>query len=176
MRTNIARRAEGSEWENESHERPRFPAKRASDSDDQAATGLFEDAVIAMKLAGREIKEISFALGLSDSHLSDMRRGARAVTIVRLVKMAMLCKTAAFVFASFFARLAGCKLVREQKVNKHQLRNQLLLGVELNPAVRDLLLVRAAKELDIDPKEAAEILDAPSEEMSIEELRARGMR
>jgi len=96
-----------SEWESSSREIPRFPPKRARASAEQIAIDLFEVGVVAMKNAGKEAKEIAYQLGMSDSHLSEMRSGKRVVSMHRVVLMTQVDEDAAIAVLSEWARLLG---------------------------------------------------------------------
>lgn len=147
------------------------------DSDLDEAVQLFDRAVIDL-MHERQCKaeDVASEIGCSYQHLSNYRNGSRTLAFHRVLTLAHASKVAALVFARIFAALAGCQLVPLRKATKSQIRAQLALNVECNPAVLKLLLPDAASRLGIDPSEAAEILDEPSVDLTIEELRARGGR
>lgn len=97
----------GSEWETSSQAIPRFPAKRARATAEHVAIELFEAGVIAMKNAGKEAKEIAYQLGLSESHLSEMRSGKRVVSMHRVVLMTQVDEDAALAVLTEWSRLVG---------------------------------------------------------------------
>jgi DNA-binding transcriptional regulator YdaS (Cro superfamily) len=146
----------------------RFPIKKTGISDDdvRVACDLYTAAVGSLQEPGKVAAPL---LGISESHLSEMKSGARAITLPRLIGQMRRNRAFAVSVIRLLAKEVGRLEVRERAtIGKDQLRKQLVLSLERNPAMLRLALADAAATLGVDEAEAAQVWDGPTQEIKIQ--------
>lgn len=129
------------------------------DSDREDAITLFDRAVTeAMKELDEKADGIAKLVLCSGAHLSDFRAGRRVIALYRVVALCLRSKTAALVFARFFAALAGKHVADKRNPTKPEFHQQLALDLLANPALLEPVLVRTARRFGMELGEAQQFL------------------
>jgi hypothetical protein len=132
-----------------------------SDDDTRTACDVFSVAVQALKEPGKVAAPM---LGLSEPALSEMKTAF--VPSRCRVSSGQIQRNRAFGVALIrqLAKLVGHVQVTERgRVDKHELRKQLVLSMERNPAILRVVMADAAEKLGVDEEEAASVWDEPTD-------------
>lgn len=164
MNANLRPKTDGTHWEPASA----APAKTSQDGDDGIANDIFNACLGAFFGAGKSAKEVAWELGLSESHLSEMRAGKRSVTLPRLIKMCRRSEDAWLVLGGKLAAIANSEPPRRKKrVDRAKVKQQLLLEIDRAPQVFELFVERIARSSGASEDE---VRDAWSETTGVHEV------
>lgn len=156
IKSNLAETDEVSEGVNGNRRLP----PQLIDDDESQAIELFSNAISA---SGAKDEAIASDMGITFQKVSDYRNGKRTLAAHRLVRLARKNRAAGIYIVRALARLVGGLEVRERgRVEKSELRKQLEMSLERNPAMLRVVLADAASALGIDEDEAAEVWDGPT--------------
>lgn len=138
---------------------------------DDLADDVFADCLQVFFAAGKPAKEVAWNLGLSESHLSEMRAGKRSVTLARLLRMFASDPASWLIFGQRIAARLGTEPPRRKReIRKSDVKRQLELEMRKAPQVVDLFLDKVARAFGADIEE---VKDAWSETTGVHDLVAR---
>lgn len=161
MSQQVRHSPDGTRWEDASHD------VRHVD-DDAEFNDIFADCLQVYFAVGKSAKEVAWELGLSESHLSEMRAGKRSVTGPRLLRM---FKRNPFAWLTFGQRVAATTGTepprRKRELKRADVKRQLELEMKKAPQVVDLFLEKVARAFGADLEE---VKDAWSETTDVKEV------
>jgi hypothetical protein len=166
MKTNVIKQSLANQQQgSEGVDAPRLLPATLRDDDEAQFIRIFDEAMTATQ---EKAEVIAFELGTTYQKVSDYRTGKRTIAGHRLLRLGRKNHAAGVSIVRALAKLFGGMRVTEiGKVGKDDLRRQLVMSLERNPAILRVALADAAQALGVDEAEAAQVWDGPTQEIKV---------